>query len=888
MEDARSLRSHLESLHAPTAIIHGGMFVYANRAYLKRFGVSDLDELFGIPLLDMVDARHHDRLRHHLEAAETVKPGAKETPRARLAMSTMGGDPFRVVMSSHGVVYEGEQCAQISIRTREDTTLWGFFKNLPWALYGSVALLLLLITLPSLLLLKLDINNAPKVYFPPDEPAVTVDDAVREKFPNDQVVVMLFDGVALFSDGFLQAYDQLAERLNEHPQVDEVLALTTVDHISGSADGFIVEPLIDTGKLMESHPSERPAMVLADRFARRYLVSEDGSALAMVVIPKGADTSLLRKSLLEDIQLEVEEARLEGYLTATAGNVPVDVAELHSMLRDNMIFIPVTSTIGLLLIWLLFHRPLAVVIGGIAIGVVVSSTIALYVLIGRPFTLISSIIPPLLSALTIAALVHLFNALHYAAQRGLVGKFRVEKALQEIRQPARFTALTTAAGMASLGASPIAPIATFGLTSALGVVLIYVVVILLVPPLFARWDHAAWPKRKGGGGWMDVGLRFLSHVGIRHPGAVIGVTVVLLIVGVPQLFNIKVETNLQEFFDPTHEVRRSTDQIDERLIGTMPLQVVFTASAPEGIKLPENLQEIRRFQDWVEQLPEVDKSISPADFIEDMNWGFNEEKPQFRKIPNNPKLVSQYLFIYDGDDMYDVVDRDYNVGLVNLNLNVHSASEISRVMEQIKEYLAQNAGTGMTWDIAGMGRLFSDMEELLVRGQVYSLSGALFLIFILMLVLWRSLNQALLCMIPNLSPILLIFIFMGIFGIWLDMATAMIASVAAGIAVDDTIHVFHGFIKRIKAGSSPVSALVRTYHQAGRAVLTTTIILSAQFMVLVASEFIPTGNFGMLTSIGLVAALLFDLMLLPAILLLIYDPRSRKRPAKAVRSRENS
>jgi predicted RND superfamily exporter protein len=130
-------------------------------------------------------------------------------------------------------------------------------------------------------------------------------------------------------------------------------------------------------------------------------------------------------------------------------------------------------------------------------------------------------------------------------------------------------------------------------------------------------------------------------------------------------------------------------------------------------------------------------------------------------------------------------------------------------------------------------------------------------------------------MIPNLSPILLIFIFMGIFGIWLDMATAMIASVAVGIAVDDTIHVFHGFIKRIKAGSRPVTALVRTYSQAGRAVLTTTVILSAQFLILITSEFVPTGNFGVLTSIGLVAALIFDLMLLPAILLLVYDSRAR-------------
>jgi len=176
-------------------------------------------------------------------------------------------------------------------------------------------------------------------------------------------------------------------------------------------------------------------------------------------------------------------------------------------------------------------------------------------------------------------------------------------------------------------------------------------------------------------------------------------------------------------------------------------------------------------------------------------------------------------------------------------------------------------------EIAGVGRLFSDMEELLVNGQVYSLGGALILIFVLMLVLWRSIWQAVICMLPNLSPIMLIFIFMGIFNIWLDMATAMIASVAVGIAVDDTIHVFHGFIKRLKAGAKPATAILRTTSHAGRAVMTTTIILASQFLILLSSEFIPTSNFGLLTSIGLVAALLFDLLVMPALLILIFRQR---------------
>jgi transposase-like protein len=129
-------------------------------------------------------------------------------------------------------------------------------------------------------------------------------------------------------------------------------------------------------------------------------------------------------------------------------------------------------------------------------------------------------------------------------------------------------------------------------------------------------------------------------------------------------------------------------------------------------------------------------------------------------------------------------------------------------------------------------------------------------------------------MIPNLSPILLIFIIMGAFGIWLDMATAMIASVAVGIAVDDTIHVYHGFRTRFNRGSSAVVAMMRSYREAGRAVVVTTFILSAQFLVLVTSDFVPSSNFGLLTMSGLFTAMVFDLLLLPALLIIIHGDNS--------------
>ena len=269
-------------------------------------------------------------------------------------------------------------------------------------------------------------------------------------------------------------------------------------------------------------------------------------------------------------------------------------------------------------------------------GAVVSSTIAFYVILQQPFNSISGIIPPLLSALTIAALVHFFNALHYASKRGLAGKKRVRAALSEIRRPALFSTLTTAAGLASLGLSPIPPISTFGLTSAVGVCLIYLIVIHVLPTIFSRFDNRDWPSRKSGLALMDTLVNKLFHLGIRYPVWVISLGLVALLAATPQIAKVKVETNILEFFSPSHPLRIATQKIEQKLVGTTPLEVLFTATDGASLIAPTTLDNIKSLQLWLEQQPEVDKSVSIADFVEEMNWGFNEEDDDYRIIPDSP------------------------------------------------------------------------------------------------------------------------------------------------------------------------------------------------------------------------------------------------------------
>lgn len=858
------------------AILDDGVIVFANSAFASRLGYDDPSDIISTPLMDVIKGLSKHQLRDYLNKAKLGADHDKNIPKAEVQIQQKAGTEKKAELHACHRHVDGENIVELQLFTEDDLRLTGRIFRLPWKLYFSFFCLLVVAILPNVLLPNLNINNAPKTFLPSDEPSVVFDNQIRQVFPDDEVIILLFEGVALFSDGFLKAYHELGESFDRHELIDDVLSLTRQDHISGSDDGFLVAPLIDVDVLEESLPKERLEHVISDRFARNSLVAEDGSAIAMVIIPQALNDSIRHLALEEEILSIVKAHKLDGYLSVMAGEIATDVAQMRAILRDNMIFIPATVVVGLLLIWWLFHRVIAVIITGVTTGAVVSSTIAFYVLFQQPFNSISGIIPPLLSALTIAALVHLFNALHYASKRGFSGRERVQAALEEIRRPALFSALTTSAGLASLGLSPIPPISVFGLTAAVGVLLIYLIVIHVLPPIFSRFDTHHWPSRKSGLALMDAMVNKLFHLGIRYPLWVICTVFIMLSLTAPYIFKVQVETNIQEFFLPTHPLRIATDHVEEKLVGTTPLEIIFQADEPDTLIQPEYLRYLKDLQLWLEKQPEVDKAISVADFIEEMNWGFHAQQNEFLTIPDNSDLISQYLFVYDGKDMFDFIGEDYQQARVAMNVNVHGANQISNLMERIEQFLIKNPPTESEWTITGAGRLFADQETLLIKGQIYSLGGALLLIFLLMLALWRSVKDTLICMIPNLSPVLLIFIIMGGLGIWLDMATAMIASVAVGIAIDDTIHIYHGFIHRVRNGIHPVFALARTYHQAGRAVMTTTLILCSQFLLLLASAFVPMGHFGALTSVGLLAALIFDLLLLPALLILIFR---RKTPS---------
>ncbi len=725
---------------------------------------------------------------------------------------------------------------------------------------------------------RLHLNNAPDLYYPEGSEAVQIRDALRRSFPSDELLTVVFQGPDLYGPRFIQRLGQLEEVLEGHRLVDRVSTLANVEHIQGSDDGFSVRRLIDSRSVKDLSPEALQKHVMADRFVPGLLASRDGSTVAMAVRPTKMEGSAERLELKLAVIAAINQVGLQSHFAGDAGPISLDVAQLLSMMSDTTTFVPLTAGLGLLLLAWVVGRLVPVIVGGIAMSTVILPVVSGIAAAGQPYSMATAILPSLLAAYTMATLLHFYAGVQRAHASGGRQRESIRLALAETLKPGAFNAMTTSAGLLSLILVPMPPIQTFGVAGAAGTVMVFITVYFIAPSLLVRFDRKRWPVKRSAMGLFGRIANRACMASMRRPKLAVGMAVALVCLCIPLAMNVRVETDVLKFFAEDHPVSLSTKLVETKLAGVTSLELLLETPERDGLVQPEQLRAIKALQTWLTAQPAVDRVTSHADLIEEMHWAMNNEQSKFRSIPGDAALISQYLLVYDGNDLYELIDRDFSKGRMLVNLNVHGASEIKAVIDDMQTRLAEAPLPRVTVSIGGYGRLFADQVELLVSGQVDSFLGAFGQIFLLMTILWRSPTGALLCMLPNLAPLFFVFVLMGTFGIDLDMATVMIAGVVMGITVDDTIHLYYGYKKRLEAGISVPLALARSFQNSGRAVLAISLLLTCQFMLLAASDFVPTSNFGLMTAVGLLAGQAAELLLLPALLVLKDGRRSTASP----------
>jgi hypothetical protein len=283
------------------------------------------------------------------------------------------------------------------------------------------------------------------------------------------------------------------------------------------------------------------------------------------------------------------------------------------------------------------------------------------------------------------------------------------------------------------------------------------------------------------------------------------------------------------------------------------------------------MAEIKRLQEFLETLPKVDKTISFADYLMLVHYSLNHYESKYYVLPAENFEIRMAINNYKtilGEDLFarfmtPALDRANILMLTHLS----SSGEFLKTREIILDFARQHFPKQLSLEVTGFGMAISASSRLLTAGQLKSLSISLVLIFGMMFLMFLSAKVGLIAILPNCFPIIMNFGIMGWLGIKLSLATSLIASIAIGLAVDDTIHYLHRYNLEFRKDLDKDRALRDTIKRVGKPILLTSLTISIGFLILVFSQFKPTAIFGFLMAITMATALIGALIILPSLMM---------------------
>jgi len=686
-------------------------------------------------------------------------------------------------------------------------------------------------------------------------------DFVR-RWGSDDLIVLGYEVEDAFAPRELTRLRDLTDALLDLPDVRWVSSLDTVSTVDVGPFGPFARPLVPDE--IDAQTDLRDA-ALASPFVRDGLVSADGRMLLLAVQLEGSEldnTEIERRALagIDSVFAQSEFADLEP-LFAGSPVFSRELAELNQ--RDNAIFTPLALIIVTLGVTLLFRRLTPSLLTLLVIGATVLWTQGLMGWLGVPMNITTSLLPPLLMVLAAADAIHILDAYVHRLAEGEERGQAIDWTLREIGPSCFWTSVTTAVGFASLGLVRISSVQTFGAFAVLGVFIAFFHALVTLPALMYRLPLEGTATQRRDWALLDR-LRELA----ARPALAVALLVASVVLGAVALPYVEVATHDGEFFAKTHPINQAYQTLERHVQGITPFEIEVTPASADELRSGKSLQVLNALQNELEGIPELTRGVSLVELVETASPGLTLD---------DPAALERALFLTQAVAP-DEVGRFLHESPPRLRISSRALGMTSARSEELVRLVRERSEavlpSGWSARPTGLVPVFSQMEQYLVEGQLRSYAVAVLGIAVVFLILLRSVRMAAIAIVANVLPVACLAAVMGFAGVRLDVATVMVASIAMGIIVDDTIHLARAFQRGIALGLDAGAAIERALHLAGRAVIVTSVVLVSGFAALTLSGFQPTAHFGLLVCSAIATALIGDLIVLPAGLLLVRSRRA--------------
>ncbi|MFA6193061.1 MAG: MMPL family transporter [Sulfurimonas sp.] len=736
--------------------------------------------------------------------------------------------------------------------------------------YIILVLTTLMVALFSIALKDLAYEGSYKIWFDKESKILKDYEHFRTTFSGDDTFIVAFkDENGIFNQKAVTTILALTDAFKQIDGVRKVNSLTNYQYISSQDDEIIVEDFIKDFNNLE----KKRVFAVNDKLILNQLIDKEGlsTAIAVQLSNESGANEEVNIYVMRAIQ-DITDAlsKKSGYKFYITGAPAITASLVTISQSDAMVLMPLAVIMVMALLFTLFRTYLGVLVPSIVIVFTFLLVLSIQVLLGYKLNNFTVNIPSFVTAIAIADAMHLYLAWVFYRSKNINNKEALITAFQNNIKPVALTSFTTASGFASLGLSAIEPIATLGIAITAAAVIAFVLTVTLIPVLLLIFGekHKVKPLKflnlfhtKGYGAFI-----------VKHDKKIVYSFGFLFLFFAYGLSFIKVDSNSIKYFSVDTAVRSGSDFIEKNLTGSMVYEIVLDSKQKEGVKNSEFLNTVVRFEnDLRAEYKNIRFTTSLKDIVVRMQEVLDEKS--LHAIPQDKNLVAQYLLLYSmslpqGMEINDKIDTSEQFLRLSINTNLVNTSKDLEMIAWIKKWWETNSS--FSADVQGQTAIFAYMQSSLTNTLVLSITTTLFTIAPFMYLIFRNFKILLIFIVPNIAPIIFVSGVMGYLNINIDLGIAISASIILGIAVDDTIHFFSKFFDAIKIKTFEDSIDYVISHS-GNAMILTTFILSFTFALFGLSSFIPNVNFAIVTVVALNMAVLFDLVLLPALLSVFYE-----------------
>jgi hydrophobe/amphiphile efflux-3 (HAE3) family protein len=767
----------------------------------------------------------------------------------------------------------------------------------------AVFICLIIIICGPLISANLHVDNSLNAYFVAGDPAYQRYKTFRDEYDNDEFIYIVYSArQGIFDLATLKKTRELVGDLSEVPYVEEVKSVTNLEFVEGGSDDTLeIFGLMDDFPTSQAEADRLERKLLQHPLYRRAYISEDGNYAAILcdveTSPEGgASYQSEIGASLASVLAKPEYRDFEFWPTGQ----PVIVSAINDVaVSEVILFTGVVAAIITALLFVFFRQAKAALALQLCylLGLVI--VIATLSLNQFPITSLSMVSFPVLYAIAVADGIHVIQEYHTHLKAGNRNRESILKTVRLIGAACLLTTLTTAVGFASVAISPTPVIYQFGLSTAVGVLAVFLLCFTLLPVILSfggpRSEKAFSPERQlktsNEERIHDALDRFLAKVAdwnIRYHRRILRFAMLLGLISIYGAAQIKTDASWLHFFGDEIDVFQDYEFVDATMAGSANFEILMDSRRADGVRTVRFARTLEKIQDYADsQEYLVRKTVSFVDIIKEINQALHDNDPSYYTLPVSDSELSQYLLLYEimgGEELEKLVSGDIATARLTILVKSTTTTISKGFHDDLVAFAESVTPDDYSFEVTGLSYMeletLRDMNETMMR----SIALALIIISILMIFVFRSVKVGLVSLLPNVFPVIATMAIMGLVGIPLDFSKTVLACVAIGIAVDDTIHLFSRYRREFEALGDYERALVASMRGVGHAITRTTIILAIPLFACVSSNFATMSNFGMLMSVCIIIALLADYFIAPS-LILAFRPFGREFDRQLAKAR---